>query len=114
MDEISRTDIPDESQLGALSDFFRIFGDQTRLRILYALAKTELCVCDLAKLLGASQSAVSHQLQVLRSHRLVKYRREGKTVFYSLDDGHIFRYLISAQSILRRYDYAGRKANSQA
>ena len=88
MDKISRTDVPDESQLGALSDFFRIFGDQTRLRILYALAKTEL-----AKLLGASQSAVSHQLQVLRSHRLVKYRREGKTVFYSLDDGHIFSIL---------------------
>ena len=93
MDEISRTDIPDESRLSALSDFFRIFGDQTRLRILYALAKNELCVCDLAKLLGASQSAVSHQLQVLRSHRLVKYRREGKTVVYSLDDGHMFSIL---------------------
>ena len=93
MDEISLTGVPDESRLSELSDFFRIFGDQTRLRILYALAKTELCVCDLAKLLGASQSAVSHQLQVLRSHRLVKYRREGKTVFYSLDDGHIFSIL---------------------
>lgn len=93
MDEMSRRDIPDEIQFGDLSDFFRIFGDQTRLRILYALAENELCVCDLAKLLGASQSAVSHQLQVLRSHRLVKYRREGKTVFYSLDDGHIFSIL---------------------
>ena len=93
MDEISRTDIPDESRLSELSDFFRIFGDQTRLRILYALAKSELCVCDLAKLLGASQSAVSPQLPVPRSHRIVKYRREGKTVFYPLDDGHIFSIL---------------------
>ena len=93
MDESVRTDMPNESLLCELSDFFRIFGDQTRLRILYALSKSELCVCDLAKLLGASQSAVSHQLQVLRSHRLVKYRREGKAVFYSLDDGHIFSIL---------------------
>ena len=93
MGESSRTDMPDESELSELSDFFRIFGDQTRLRILYALAKSELCVCDLAKLLGASQSAVSHQLQVLRSHRLVKFRREGKTVINSLDDGHIFSIL---------------------
>lgn len=93
MGENSRTDTPDESELGELADFFRIFGDRTRLRILYALAKNELCVCDLAKLLGASQSAVSHQLQVLRSHRLVKYRREGKTVFYSLDDEHILSIL---------------------
>lgn len=93
MDDIVRTDMPDESMLFELSDFFRIFGDQTRLRILYALSKNELCVCDLAKLLGASQSAVSHQLQVLRSHRLVKYRRDGKTVYYSLDDGHIFSIL---------------------
>lgn len=93
MDDIVRTEMPDESMLFELSDFFRIFGDQTRLRILYALSKNELCVCDLAKLLGASQSAVSHQLQVLRSHRLVKYRRDGKTVYYSLDDGHIFSIL---------------------
>jgi len=83
-------DMPDDGILCELSEFFRVFGDSTRIRILYALSKSELCVCDLARLLGISQSAISHQLQVLRSSRLVKYRREGKTVFYSLDDEHIF------------------------
>lgn len=83
-------EMPDDSLLCELSEFFRVFGDSTRIRILYALSKSEMCVCDLSKLLGASQSAISHQLQLLRSSRLVKYRREGKTVFYSLDDEHIF------------------------
>ena len=82
--------MPDEAALCGLAEFFRIFGDCTRIRILYALSRSELCVCELAGLLGASQSAVSHQLQTLRAHRLVKYRREGKSVVYSLDDGHIF------------------------
>ena len=82
--------MPRDDELCALSEFFRVFGDPTRLRMLYALSRSELCVCDLAALLGSSQSAVSHQLQILRSKRLVRYRREGKTVFYSLDDEHIF------------------------
>ncbi len=82
--------MPDEAVLCELSEFFRVFGDSTRIRILYALSRSEMCVCDLSRLLGASQSAISHQLQILRSSRLVKYRREGKTVFYSLDDEHIF------------------------
>ena len=82
--------MPDDAVLCELSEFFRVFGDPTRIRILYALSRSEMCVCDLSKLLGASQSAISHQLQILRSSRLVKYRREGKTVFYSLDDEHIF------------------------
>lgn len=83
-------DMPDENVLCELAEFFRVFGDSTRIRILYALSKAEMCVCDIAELLNISQSAVSHQLQVLRSKRLVKYRREGKTVFYSLNDEHIF------------------------
>ena len=83
-------DIPDEGMLCELAEFFRVFGDSTRIRILYALSKSEMCVCDIAELLNVSQSAVSHQLQILRSKRLVKYRREGKTVYYSLNDEHIF------------------------
>lgn len=82
--------MPDDATLCGLSEFFRVFGDSTRIRILYALSRSEMCVCDLSDLLDTSQSAVSHQLQLLRSRRLVKYRREGKTVFYSLDDEHIF------------------------
>ena len=85
--------MPDDATLCELSGFFRVFGDTTRLRILYALSGSELCVCDLAELLGSSQSAVSHQLQLLRSSRLVKYRREGKAVYYSLDDAHVFSIL---------------------
>lgn len=83
-------DMPDEVLLCELAEFFRVFGDSTRIRILYALSKAEMCVCDIAELLNVSQSAVSHQLQVLRSKRLVKYRRNGKAVLYSLDDQHIF------------------------
>ena len=86
---VGRT-MPQDDELCALSEVFRVFGDPTRIKLLYALSHSELCVCDLAALLGSSQSAVSHQLQLLRSKRLVKYRREGKTVFYSLDDEHIF------------------------
>lgn len=82
--------MPDDTTLCELAEFFRVFGDSTRIRILYALSRAEMCVCDIAELLGVSQSAVSHQLQILRSSRLVKYRREGKTVFYSLNDEHIF------------------------
>ena len=93
MDDIIKSilsDMPDEGTLCELAEFFRVFGDSTRIRILYALSKSEMCVCDIAELLNVSQSAVSHQLQILRSKRLVKYRREGKTVFYSLNDEHIF------------------------
>ena len=88
--EAVNRDMPEDDLLCELSEFFRVFGDSTRIRILYALSRSEMCVCDLSRLLGASQSAISHQLQVLRSSRLVKYRREGKTVFYSLADEHIF------------------------
>ncbi|MDA0999098.1 MAG: metalloregulator ArsR/SmtB family transcription factor [bacterium] len=73
----------------ALAETFKVLGDPTRTKILFALAQEELCVCDLSNLLGLSQSAASHQLRVLRNMHLVKYRKEGRMVYYSLDDHHI-------------------------
>ncbi len=73
-----------------LSEVFKILGEHTRVRILHALSLSELCVCDIAELLNMSSSAVSHQLRVLRAAKAVKFRKEGKNVFYSLDDHHIF------------------------
>ncbi|PNV61050.1 transcriptional regulator [Clostridium sp. chh4-2] len=81
--------MPDEGQLMNLAEFFKIFGDSTRIKILYVLSQSEMCVCDIATLLQMGQSAISHQLRVLKQMRLVKFRRDGKTVFYSLADGHI-------------------------
>ncbi len=82
-------DMPDEDMLYELSELFKVFGDSTRIRILYALYEAEICVCDLAEVLQMSQSAVSHQLRNLKSARLIKSRREGKQVFYSLSDDHV-------------------------
>ena len=81
--------LPDEEILYNLADLFKAFSDSTRIKILYALFQEELCVCDLAALLDMTQSAISHQLRVLKSNRLVKYRREGKVIYYSLSDDHI-------------------------
>ena len=81
--------MPAEDQLYDLAELFKVFGDSTRIKILYALFEAEMCVCDIAQLLGMSQSAISHQLQVLKKSKLVKYRRKGKTVFYSLADSHV-------------------------
>ena len=81
--------MPDEEILYDLAELFKIFGDSTRIKILYVLFESEMCVCDIAQLLNLSQSAVSHQLRALKQSKLVKYRREGKTVFYSLADGHV-------------------------
>ena len=72
-----------------LAELFKMFADSTRVKILYALFESELCVCDIAKVLGLTQSAVSHQLRILKGGKLVKYRREGKIVFYSLADDHV-------------------------
>ncbi len=80
---------PAEEFLYDLAELFKVFGDSTRIRILYALFESELCVGDLAQLLSASPSAVSHQLKILKDAKLVKFRREGKIVFYSLDDDHV-------------------------
>lgn len=81
--------MPAEDDLDDLADFFKIFGDTTRIKILYVLLCSEMCVCDLAQILNMTQSAISHQLRVLKQMDLVKSRREGKTIFYSLADGHI-------------------------
>lgn len=81
--------MPDEEILYDLAELFKIFGDSTRIKILYVLFESEMCVCDIANLLGMSQSAISHQLRALKQSKLVKYRRDGKTVFYSLADGHV-------------------------
>ena len=84
-----RDKIPGEDTLYDLTELFRIFADSTRIRILYVLLESEMCVCDIAALLGMTQSAISHQLRALKSARLVKARREGKTVFYALADDHV-------------------------
>jgi len=84
-----KTALPDEDDLYDLADLLRIFGDSTRVRILYALFDGEVCVCDIADALGMTLSAISHQLRILKSARLIKFRREGKTVCYSLADDHV-------------------------
>ena len=81
--------MPGELLLSELADFYKVFADVTRIRILCVLLESEMCVCDLAEVLYMTQSAISHQLRVLKQMKLVKNRREGKTVFYSLADGHI-------------------------
>jgi len=81
--------MPSEELIQNLADFYKVFGDVTRVKILCVLFQSELCVCDLAEVLGMTQSAVSHQLRVLKQAKLVKNRREGKIVYYSLADGHI-------------------------
>lgn len=78
-----------ETTIQRLAETFRVLGDPTRVKILFALSQEELCVCDIANLLGTTNSAVSHQLRVLRNMRLVRYRKDGKMAFYSLDDDHI-------------------------
>jgi Predicted transcriptional regulators len=81
--------MPQEENLYDLAELFKVFGDTTRIKILWALSEAEMCVCDLAFLLNMTQSAISHQLRVLKQCRLVKNRKEGKIVFYALDDEHI-------------------------
>lgn len=82
-------EMPSEEVLFDLSELFKVFGDSTRIRILYCLFASEMCVCDIAMLLNMTQSAISHQLSVLKKSKLVKSRRQGKTVLYSLADGHV-------------------------
>ncbi len=86
---LKREAMPEEATLYDLADFFKIFGDSTRISILFAIDGEELCVCDIANLLGMTKSAVSHQLKILRQSALVKYRKLGKNVFYSLADEHV-------------------------
>ena len=82
-------DMPDEEMLYDLAELYKIFGDSTRIKILYALFEAELCVYDIARLLKMTQSAISHQLRILKQSKLVKFRRDGKTVYYSLADDHV-------------------------
>ncbi|MBQ9777364.1 MAG: helix-turn-helix transcriptional regulator [Clostridia bacterium] len=88
-----RKRMPGEARLFDLAELLRIFGDSTRIKILYALHEHELCVCDIASLLGMTVSAISHQLRVLKNARLVRFRRSGKTVFYALADEHVHAIL---------------------
>ena len=79
----------EETELYDLAELFKVFGDSTRIRILFVLFEAEVCVCDLAKALNMTQSAISHQLRILKQSKLVKNRREGKSIFYSLADEHV-------------------------
>ena len=81
--------MPEETELYDLAELFKVFGDSTRIRILFVLFEAEVCVCDLAKVLNMTQSAISPQLRILKANKLVHSRREGKSVFYSLADGHV-------------------------
>lgn len=81
--------LPAEEELYDLAELFKVFGDSTRIRILFVLFEAEVCVCDLAEALNMTQSAISHQLKILKQNKLVKSRREGKSIFYSLADGHV-------------------------
>lgn len=81
--------MPPEDELAEMAELFKVFGDSTRIKILYILSRSPLCVCDLAELMGLTQPAISYQLKVLKQAKLVRSRREGKTVFYSLSDEHV-------------------------
>lgn len=84
-----RESMPQEEKLYDLAELFKVFGDTTRIKILYALFESEMCVCDIAALLSMNQSAISHQLRILKQAGLAKFRKEGRVVYYSLDDDHI-------------------------
>ncbi len=92
VDHVCR-DMPDDEVLYDLAELFKVFGDTTRIKILYALFESEMCVCDIAQLLGVTQTAVSHQLRVLKTNKLVKFRKEGKNAFYSLADEHVTKII---------------------
>ena len=81
--------IPEDDLIYDLAEFFKVFADSTRMKIIYALIGNELCVCDIANIVGTTQSAISHQLRILKQSKLVKFRKQGKVVYYSLDDEHI-------------------------
>lgn len=81
--------MPEETELYDLAELFKVFGDSTRIRILFVLFEAEVCVCDLAQVLNMTQSAISHQLRILKQNKLVKSRRDGKSIFYSLADEHV-------------------------
>lgn len=81
----------EEDTIIDIAELFKVFADSTRMKVIYALLEDELCVCDIANIVGTTQSAISHQLRILKQAKLVKYRKEGKTVYYSLDDDHVLQ-----------------------
>ena len=81
--------MPQDDLIYDLAEFYKVFADSTRMKIIYALMEKELCVCDIAAIVGTTQSAISHQLRILKQAKLVKYKKDGKVVYYSLDDEHI-------------------------
>ena len=99
--EYLKNRMPTQQEMETAAELFKMFGDPTRLKLLAALLGQEVCVCDLSDLLGISQSAVSHQLRLLRASHLVKNRREGKSVFYSLDDEHVATILAQGMEHVR-------------
>lgn len=103
---LAKKEMTDEETLYFMSEFFRMFGDTTRLKIINALMISELCVCDLAALVGMSQSVISHHLKILRAARVITFRREGKVVYYSLCDEHI--RLIFGQGLMHMQEKDGK------
>ena len=89
--------MPNETELYDLAELFKVFGDSTRIRILFVLFEAEVCVCDLAAALNMTQSAISHQLKILKQSRLVKSRRDGKSIYYSLADDHVRTMIAQGQ-----------------
>jgi len=100
LDFVSRN-MPAETELYDLAELFKTFGDSTRIRILFVLFEAEVCVCDLAQVLNMTQSAVSHQLSILRQANLVKFRRDGKNIYYSLSDDHIKNVFIAGSEHIK-------------
>lgn len=96
-----KKDMPREEEFRAIADFFKVMGDSTRAKLMWALDQSEMCVCDLAVLLGMTKSAISHQLRALREAKLVKFRKEGKVVFYSLADEHVQQVFEKGQEHVR-------------
>ena len=100
-----KTRMPQDEDIYDLSDFFKVLGDSTRMKIIWALDESEMCVCDIAVLLNMTKSAISHQLRSLRNANLVKFRKEGKTVYYSLKDEHVRDiYEIGMEHIKEKYN----------
>ena len=95
--------LPEETELYDLAELFKVFGDSTRIRILFVLFEAEVCVCDLAKVLNMTQSAISHQLRILKQNKLVKNRREGKSIFYSLADDHVRTIINQGRDHIEEY-----------
>ena len=100
VDQVKK-DMPREEEFRAIADFFKVMGDSTRAKLMWSLDQSEMCVCDLAVLLGMTKSAISHQLRALREAKLVKFRKEGKVVFYSLADEHVQQVFEKGQEHVR-------------